>query len=174
MFYRTSYCSDEMAKHLKDTSKGSYAIYTIKASFGISRKLLMCIYLTINIYRDWKRSSGRLESWEGLLLVLLRTPIIQMIFFNPGMLLLGSNHFLNKHLIHVNKRLPTDNLLECKETLEALFISIRDGRCFTKESSKVFGFSLHWIQRWKSVIVCLMMPWLDMDNYNYFNCITYS
>ena len=50
-------------------------------------------------YRDWKRSSGWLESWEGLLLVslttvLLRTPITQMIFFNHGMLLLGSNHFL--------------------------------------------------------------------------------
>ena len=30
--------------------------------------------------------------------VLLRTPITQMIFFNQGMLLLGSNHFLiNKH-----------------------------------------------------------------------------
>lgn len=28
---------------------------------------------------------------------------------------------------------PTDNLLECKETLGVL--SIRDSRCFTKESS---------------------------------------
>ena len=79
-------------------------------------------------YFDWKRSSGWLESWEGLLLVtdisttclevifrvkwlwgwhphrlskrqslttvLLRTPITQMIFFNQGMLLLGSNHLL--------------------------------------------------------------------------------
>ena len=76
-------------------------------------------------YLDWKRSSGWFESWEGLLLrpmfrqpvrkpssqsrwlphrlskcqsqttVLQRTPITQMIFFNQGTLLLGSNHFLS-------------------------------------------------------------------------------
>ena len=81
---------------------------------------------TINKSLDWKRSSGWLESWEGLLLVtnvsttcaeaifrvkwlphrlskrqslttvLLRTPITQMIFFNQGILLLGSNHFLSR------------------------------------------------------------------------------
>ena len=38
--------------------------------------------------------SSLLESREGLTTVLLRTPITQMIFFNQGMLLLGSNHFL--------------------------------------------------------------------------------
>ena len=35
-----------------------------------------------------------MESWEGPTTVLLRNPITQMIFFNQGMLLLGSNHFL--------------------------------------------------------------------------------
>ena len=34
-----------MARHLKDTSKGSYAIYTIKALFGKSK-----IYLFNNKY----------------------------------------------------------------------------------------------------------------------------
>ena len=76
------------------------------------------ILLTLT-FLDWKISSGWLESWEGLLLVtdvsttcaeailriflskrqslttvLLRTPVTHMIFFNKGMLLLGSNHFL--------------------------------------------------------------------------------
>ena len=35
--------------------------------------------------------------------VLLRTPIIQMIFFNQGMLLLGSNHFLINGVYIVNE-----------------------------------------------------------------------
>ena len=34
--------------------------------------------------------------------VLLRTPITQMIFFNQGMLLLGSNHFLNKRSVLIS------------------------------------------------------------------------
>ena len=46
-------------------------------------------------YLDWKRSSGLLDLLP-LTTVLLRTPIAQMIFFNQGMLLLGSNHFLIK------------------------------------------------------------------------------
>ena len=49
-------------------------------------------------YLDGKRSSEWLESWQGLLLpttALLRTPVTQMIFFNQGMLLLVSNHFLD-------------------------------------------------------------------------------
>ena len=45
---------------------------------------------TLPSFLDWKRSSGWLESWE----VLLWTPIPEMIFFNPGMLLLGTNRFL--------------------------------------------------------------------------------
>ena len=34
---------------------------------------------------------------QSLTTVLLRTPITQMIFFNQGMLLLGSNHFLKSY-----------------------------------------------------------------------------
>ena len=58
-------------------------------------------YLPEYTFLDWKRSSGWLESWEGLLLttVLLRTPTTQMIFFNQGMLLLGSNHFLMEYTL---------------------------------------------------------------------------
>ena len=118
-----------------------------------------CLELRSNT-RDWKRSSGWLESWEGLLSVtdvstarshlqcqvivlvswkfylltnqiahqgfcifnsqrlwrwlqrrlskrqsqktfLLRTPITQMTFFNQGMLLLGSNHFLIRVTVSV-------------------------------------------------------------------------
>ena len=36
----------------------------------------------------------RLSKRQSLTTVLLRTPITEMIFFNQGMLLLGSNHFL--------------------------------------------------------------------------------
>ena len=36
----------------------------------------------------------RLSKRQSLTTVLLRTPITQMVFFNHGMLLLGSNHFL--------------------------------------------------------------------------------
>ena len=42
----------------------------------------------------WRRLSHRLSKRQSLTTVLLRTPITQMIFFNQGMLLLGSNHFL--------------------------------------------------------------------------------
>ena len=48
---------------------------------------------------------GRILDWAeygiacSLTTVLPRTPITQMIFFNQGMLLLGSNHFLTKHNI---------------------------------------------------------------------------
>jgi len=43
----------------------------------------------------WRWLPHRLLKRQSLTTVLLRTPITQMIFFNQGMLLLGSNHFLN-------------------------------------------------------------------------------
>ena len=87
-------------------------------------------------YLDWKRSSGWLESWEGLLLVtgvsttcaetittvLLRTPITQMIFFNQG-----TKHSVNLsvsrlfHVVHVvqNRRtalsLAWDEWFSCED-----------------------------------------------------------
>ena len=42
----------------------------------------------------WRWLPHRLSKRESLTTVLLRTPITQMILFNQGMLLLGSNHFL--------------------------------------------------------------------------------
>ena len=42
----------------------------------------------------WRWLPHRLSKRQSLTTVLLRTPITQMIFFNQGMLLLGSNHFL--------------------------------------------------------------------------------
>ena len=42
----------------------------------------------------WRWLPHRLSKRQSLTRVLLRTPITQMIFFNQGMLLLGSNHFL--------------------------------------------------------------------------------
>ena len=42
----------------------------------------------------WRWLPHRLSKRLSLTTVLLRTPITQMIFFNQGMLLLGSNHFL--------------------------------------------------------------------------------
>ena len=41
----------------------------------------------------------RLSKRHSLTTVLLRTPITQMIFFNQGMLLLGSNHFLRVKMV---------------------------------------------------------------------------
>ena len=45
----------------------------------------------------WRWLPHRLSKRQSLTKVLFRTPITQMIFFNQGMLLLGSNHFLMKH-----------------------------------------------------------------------------
>ena len=42
----------------------------------------------------WRWLPHRLSKLQSLTTVLLMTPITQMIFFNQGMLLLGSNHFL--------------------------------------------------------------------------------
>ena len=42
----------------------------------------------------WRWLPHRLSKRQSITTVLLRTPITQMIFFNQGMLLLGSNHFL--------------------------------------------------------------------------------
>ena len=42
----------------------------------------------------WRWLPHRLSKRQSLTTVLLRTPITHMIFFNQGMLLLGSNHFL--------------------------------------------------------------------------------
>ena len=45
---------------------------------------------------------------KSLTTVLLRTPITQMIFFNQGMLLLGSNHFLRKGWYTLNAQATCD------------------------------------------------------------------
>ena len=44
----------------------------------------------------WRWLPYRLSKRHSLTTVLLRTPVTQKIFFNQGMLLLGSNHFLSK------------------------------------------------------------------------------
>jgi len=61
----------------------------------------MCISI---FWLEMKQDPNKLHSLQAILkknffynlitTVLLRTPITQMIFFNQGMLLLGSNHFL--------------------------------------------------------------------------------
>ena len=50
--------------------------------------------LTNTITWLWRWLPHRLSKRQSLTTVLLRPPITQMIFFNQGMLLLGSNHFL--------------------------------------------------------------------------------
>ena len=46
------------------------------------------------IFKVWRWLPHRLSKCQSVTTVLPRTPIIQMIFFNQSMLLLGSNHFL--------------------------------------------------------------------------------
>ena len=53
--------------------------------------------LTKTITWLWRWLLHRLSKRKSQTTVLLRTPITQIIFFNQGMLLLGSNHFL-KHV----------------------------------------------------------------------------
>ena len=55
----------------------------------------------------WRWLLHRLLKSQSLTTVLLRTPITRVIFFNQGLLLLGSNHFLipkstNKHLSEIS------------------------------------------------------------------------
>ena len=54
------------------------------------------VLILILFFFTWLRRwfPHRLLKRQSLTTVLLRTPITQMIFFNQGMLLLGSNHFL--------------------------------------------------------------------------------
>jgi len=47
----------------------------------------------------WRWLPHRLSKRQSLTTVLLRTPVTQMILFNHGMLLLGSNHFLNNNKV---------------------------------------------------------------------------
>ena len=49
----------------------------------------------------WRWLVHRLLKHQSLTTVLFRTPINQMIYFNQGMLLLGSNHFLNNIAITI-------------------------------------------------------------------------
>ena len=67
----------------------------------------------IYVFLDWKRSSGWLESW--LIGVLLRILITQMIFFNQGMLLLGSNHVLG----YRGFQLPMANYSKCMKEVQS-------------------------------------------------------
>ena len=52
-----------------------------------------------------------LSKRQSLTTVLLRTPITQMIFFNQGMLLLGSNHFLKGN--GIKRTWGTDDKYKC-------------------------------------------------------------
>ena len=57
------------------------------------------------VFGDWSfdnlcRSPHRFSKRQSPKAVLLRTSITQMIFFNQGMLLLGSNYFLNNYLVY--------------------------------------------------------------------------
>ena len=57
-----------------------------------------CIF---NWLRLWRWLQCRLSKRQSQTTVLLRTPITQMTFFNQGMLLLGSNHFLIRVTVSV-------------------------------------------------------------------------
>ena len=60
--------------------------------------------------KKWgKREPNAFNMRQSLTTVLLRTPIIQMIFFNQGMLLLGSNHFLNKLSVNLDEQFYSGN-----------------------------------------------------------------
>ena len=54
---------------------------------GVPRRTVVCDWRFHNLCGGW------LSKHQSQTTVLLRTPITQMIFFNQGMLLLGSNHF---------------------------------------------------------------------------------
>jgi len=55
-----------------------------------------------------------LSRCRSLTAVLLRTPVTQIIFFNHGMLLLGSNHFLKNNNYHyVLMLLKTMGIMHC-------------------------------------------------------------
>ena len=59
--------------------------------------------------RLWRWLPHRLSKRQLLTTVLLRTPITQMIFFNQGMLLLGSHHILQA------KRRNKINFITCRK-----------------------------------------------------------
>ena len=60
--------------------------------------------------KTWgKREPNAFNMPQSLTTVLLRTPITQMIFFNQGMLLLGSNHFLNKLSVNLDEQFHSGN-----------------------------------------------------------------
>ena len=61
------------------------------------------IFNWLTLPLDWRWLPHRLSKRQSLTTVLLRTRITRMIFFNQGMLVLGSNHFLKARLLlHVN------------------------------------------------------------------------
>ena len=57
----------------------------------------------------WRWLPHRLSKRQSLTKVLLRTPITQMIFFNQGMFLLGSNHFLISGSIFATPPIQSSN-----------------------------------------------------------------
>ena len=64
---------------------------------GVLRRTVVSDWRSDNLCGSHLQSQvfpHRLSKRQSLTTVLLRTPITQMIFFNQGMLLLGSNHFL--------------------------------------------------------------------------------
>ena len=56
-------------------------------------------------------SAHWLSKRKSTITVVLRTPITQMVFFNQGMLLLGSHHFLNYMFIITSFSINSRNLL---------------------------------------------------------------
>ena len=70
----------------------------------------------------WRWLPHRLSKCQSLTTVLLRTPTTQMIFFNQGMLLLSSNHFLNNfHASISHIECPPDLVLWTMYTVKFAF-----------------------------------------------------
>ena len=89
---------------LKDISLWSFGICTVLiTSMKLSVDCSLCWDLSVKGFWIftwlWRWLPHRLSKRQSLTTVLLWTPITQMIFFNQGMLLLGSNHFLISRVV---------------------------------------------------------------------------
>ena len=77
-------------------SSGDFRSRRATSSLVFARSLAVDLWQVYTSTWLWRWLPHRLSKRQSLTTVLLRTPITQMIFFNQGMLLLGSDHFLKE------------------------------------------------------------------------------